>query len=147
MYVVKKKVPDDNTKNYLLYDKEEFWFRIYKTAKSELKKSDATELIVPVSKDLMNNINLYFKYHPLICGKKIPVTGEIPFLVTYDGKPLKSVNAITYILNKTFGKNVGSSLLRHIYTSEKYGKVLDDMKADAVNMSHSLGQQKDYIKQ
>jgi hypothetical protein len=66
--------------------------------------------------------------------------------VYYDGKPLSQVNAITRILNKTFGKKVGSSMLRHIYLSSKYGKVVDEMKEDANAMSHSVDMQKDYIK-
>jgi hypothetical protein len=66
--------------------------------------------------------------------------------VDYDGKRLGSVNAITRILNRIFKKNIGSSMLRHIYLSSKYGKVQNEMKEDADAMSHSTTTQKDYIK-
>lgn len=58
-----------------------------------------------------------------------------------------SVNSITRILNKVFGKKVGSSMLRHIYLSSKYGNVSKEMKEDAKIMGHSTEVQKNtYIK-
>ena len=63
-----------------------------------------------------------------------------------DGHPLVQVNSITKILNKIFGKRISSSALRHIFLSDKYKDVTKDMKADAEMMAHSVGQQKDYIK-
>lgn len=142
MVIVKDKVPDDKI-NYLVYDKKEFWFRKYKTAKTELK--DKSELIVPINEKLFENINLYLKHHPTIKGKKVK-NDDVPFLVNYEGEPLLAVNSITYIMNRIFKKNIGSSMMRHFYTSHKYGDILQEMKADAQNMSHSLEQQKDYIK-
>ena len=50
------------------------------------------------------------------------------------------------ILNKIFDKAIGSSMLRHIFLTDKYGETLDKQKEDAKNMAHSEGQQKDYIK-
>jgi len=126
--------------NYLDFDKRQFIFNAYKTAKKEgqLKEDIPPELFAVIS--------TYLKFHPLLKGKKIVKGTSVPFLVYYDGKPLSQVNAITRILNKTFGKKVGSSMLRHIYLSSKYGKVLEEMKDDAGAMSHSVGMQKDYIK-
>jgi hypothetical protein len=49
------------------------------------------------------------------------------------------------MLNKVFGKKVGSSMLRHIYLSGKYGNELEEMKKDAEAMGHSVSQQKEYI--
>jgi hypothetical protein len=63
-----------------------------------------------------------------------------------DGEPLDKVNSITRILNRIFGKSIGSSMLRHSYISSKYAAVNEEMKEDAKNMSHSLGMQKEYIK-
>ncbi len=151
MLIVKNKVPDDKI-NFLVYDKKEFWFRKYKTFKTEINKirkddPNANELKVPINDKLFENINLYLKFHPDIKGKKVSNSKEeIPFLVNYDGEPLLSVNAITYIMNRIFGKNIGSSMFRHFYTSHKYGDVLEEMKEDAKYMSHSLEQQQDYIK-
>jgi len=128
------------TTNYLVLDTRSFIFNAYKTAKKE------GQLKEDIPEELFNVILIYLKFHPLLKGKKINKTTSLPFLVYYDGKPFSQVNAITRILNKTFGKNVGSSLLRHIYLSSKYGDVLTEMKEDAGAMSHSVGMQKDYIK-
>jgi hypothetical protein len=128
------------TTNYLVLDTRSFIFNAYKTSKKE------GQLKEDIPEELFNVILIYLKFHPLLKGKKINKTTSLPFLVYYDGKPFSQVNAITRILNKTFGKNVGSSLLRHIYLSSKYGDVLTEMKEDAGAMSHSVGMQKDYIK-
>jgi hypothetical protein len=71
---------------------------------------------------------------------------NIPFLVYYNGSLFNKVNCITRILNKTFGKSVGSSMLRHIFLTNKYGDVIEEQKEDAKAMGHSLEQQKDYVK-
>jgi len=88
----------------------------------------------------MHIINVYVKFHPLIDPKDKKF--DVPFLVNYDGMPLEGVSAITKILNKIFQKKVGCSMLRHMYLSEKYGKVSADMANDAKAMSHSLSMQK-----
>jgi hypothetical protein len=128
------------TTNYLVLDTRSFIFNAYKTAKKE------GQLKEDIPEELFDVILIYLKFHPLLKGKKVTKTTSLPFLVYYDGKPFSQVNAITRILNKTFGKNVGSSLLRHIYLSSKYGDILTEMKEDAGAMSHSVGMQKDYIK-
>lgn len=141
MLVIKKFKPDMNIdSNYLNYDDKEFIFNVYKTSK---KDGSHTEKI---NDELMNAINLYFKYHPLIKNKKIKSTDSIPFLVYYNGQKFDSVNCITRILNKIFNKKVGSSMLRHIYLSDKYGDILEEQKRDSKSMGHSLNQQSDYIK-
>lgn len=141
MLVIKNYSPDLSIdENYLVYDNKEFIFNIYKTSKKEgIQHEDIPET-------LMNSINIYFKYHPLIRGKKIKTTDNIPFLVYYNGLPFNKVNSITIILNKTFGKSIGSSMLRHIYLSKKYGHIIEEQKKDAEAMGHSIEQQKDYIK-
>jgi len=70
----------------------------------------------------------------------------MPLLVKSDGSALVSANAITRILNKTFGKKIGSSALRHIILSEKYGGIVEEMKEVADKMAHSISTQKEYIK-
>ena len=143
--IIVKDDPTEDKINFLVYDNQEFWFRRFKTSKTELKDKD--ELIIPISDELMENIKLYFNFHPLIKNKKIQnFKDEVPFLVNFQGEPLLSVNSITYILNKIFGKKIGSSMLRHLYLSHKYGNDLEQMKKDAVEMSHGLSMQKDYIK-
>jgi hypothetical protein len=141
MNIVKNKEPEDKTINYLIYDDKKFIFNKFKTA----KKEGSSE--IEIGDDLMNSINLYLKYNPLLKGKKITKNTNLPFLVKFDGKPLnKSVNTITYILNRIFKKKISSSMLRHIYLSNKYGDKLEEMKEDSKKMSHNIETQKEYIK-
>jgi len=135
MVISKDKTDDDNF-NYLDLKKEQFIFNDYKTAKKFGKQ------IFDIPKDLMDVLKLYIKHHP---QKMLLKKENIPFLVYYDSKKVKD-NGITRILNKIFNKKIGSSMLRHIYLSSKYGKVLDEQKKDAEEMGHSIQTQKDYIK-
>jgi hypothetical protein len=63
------------------------------------------------------------------------------FLVNADGSALASVNSITRILNKVFGKHIGSSMLRHIYITHKYGDTKKEMEKDAAAMGHTVAEQ------
>lgn len=121
----------DDKYNWLDLKKKQFIFNNYKTKKS------FGQQIIDIPKDLMDLIKKYLKY------KK---DGEGYLLVKFSGERLKSDNAITRRLNKIFGKNISSSMLRHSYLTSKYGKVQEEMKADAEAMAHSVKQQKDYIK-
>lgn len=139
----KEEMPDDV--NYLDIAGSRFVFHKYKTAKKYGKQS----IDIPESDEsnhLEHIISAYLKHQPLwkqVKGKN----GFAPFLVTHDGKVLSAVNSITRLLNKIFGKRVGSSMLRHIFLSDKYGKTLEEQKEDSMAMGHSLNQQRDYIKQ
>ena len=67
----------------------------------------------------------------------------------YKGNPLSTTEYSKFLISnfeKHLGKKIGSSTLRKIYLSGKYGGVLEDMKQDAHNMCHSVGTQKIYIK-
>jgi hypothetical protein len=139
MNVVKKYNDSmDDDVNYLSYDDDKFIFNNYKTSKKYGKQ------IMDIKPEQKECINLYLKFHPKILGK-ITKNTNTPLLVI-DGHPLVQVNSITKILNKIFGKRISSSALRHIFLSDKYKDVTKDMKADAEMMAHSVGQQKDYIK-
>jgi len=130
----------DGGDNYLDVMKHQMIFNKFKTS----KKDGSVTIDIPES--LQHVISLYLKYHPLIKGKITKKFNPVPFLVYYDGKPFSQVNSITRILNKVFGKKVSSSMLRHVYLSHNYGDTLEHMKNDSEMMSHSLAQQKDYIK-
>lgn len=142
MNIIFKEEPNLPTdKNYLDYSNKQFIFNKYKTSKSK------GELIENIPEKLMEVINLYFKFHPLLKGKKITKTTNVPFLVYYDGKDFTSVNSITRILNRIFNKKIGSSMLRHIYTTSKYGNIVKEMKEDAQIMGHNIETQiNNYIK-
>jgi len=129
---VSKDGKDLDTKfNWLDMKKKQFIFNNYKTKKA------FGQQILDVPAELMDLLKKYLKY------KK---EGEGYLLVKFSGDRLKSDNAITRRLNKIFDKNISSSMLRHIYLSDKYGKVQEEMKDDAEAMAHSVSQQKDYIK-
>ena len=124
---------DDKTKNWLDLKNKNFIFNVFKTSK------DYPNQTVSIPDDLMHVIEMYLRHYPK------PVADGVPFLVFADGSPLKSVNSITRILNKIFGKSVGCSLLRHSYLTSKYGDVNKEREKDASNMGHSLATQSDYV--
>ena len=149
MYVVRAvkatkptELPKD--KNYVILRggvPVEFVFNKYKTSKKYgqivLPIPDTEEK--PLGKILAN----YIKFNPK--GKENgKLAKEFPFLVSYDGAMLTPPNAITRILNRIFGKKIGSSMLRHIYLSSKYN--IGDMTTDAEAMGHSLNEQRQYMK-
>jgi integrase len=138
MYVVKKFGKDnDATKNYLDLTTRKFIFNKYKTAKTYGQQ------MVDIPDSLWDALMLYLQLHPLAKQK----SKEYKLLVKFDGSPLSSVNAITRILNRIFGKKVGSSMLRHSYLSHKYGHTLQDMQEDAEEMGHSVSEAtKTYVK-
>lgn len=114
-----------------------FIFNKYKTAKKHGQQQ------VEIPKDLASAISLYLKHHPLRpVGRK--KTYEYPFLVTANAEPLTAVNAITRILNKIFGKKIGSSMLRHIFLSNKYD--ISEMQKDADLMGHTVSEQRNYLR-
>ena len=119
---------DTKTENY--YKKSKFYFNIYKTAKNYgLQVIDVPkELDVILKKWIKINKNDYMLYS------------------TNDNKLTSS--QITRVLNKTFGKNISTSLLRHIYLTNIYKELpaLSKMEDLSSQMGHSLLQQLEYIK-
>lgn len=110
--VIKKKSPT------------EFVFGHYKTSK---KYGIQTIEIPDALKDILK---VYFEHARVEEGA--------PFLQTQDGSGLTAQNSITRILNHTLGKKVGSSMLRHIFVSDKYGDAKQEMEKDAEAMGHSV---------
>ena len=134
MFVAKKQ-PTETEHNYVVLTKSKptsFIFNKFKTS----KKYGQQTLEVP--EILSNVISEYLKFHPL---KK---NATFKFLVSHDGTPITAVNAITRVLNKIFGKKVGSSMLRHIFLSTKYD--IKEMEKDANAMGHSVEEQRKYMK-
>jgi hypothetical protein len=132
LYIVKKwddKMSKD--KNYYDMATQKFIFNKFKTAKSH----GVQEVSIADNAPLQEVMALYIKLHPSK-GK-----GEMRFLVNADGSALASVNSITRILNKVFGKHIGSSMLRHIYITHKYGDTKKEMEKDAAAMGHTVAEQ------
>jgi hypothetical protein len=141
MVVVKKwkeEMPTD--KNYLDIAGQQFVFNKYKTA----KKYGTQKVAIPDTEEtpLFSTLLTYLKHHPLY--KTAKGKTPVPFLINSKSEPLTAVNAITRILNKVLGKKVGSSMLRHIFLSDKYD--ISEMEKDARAMGHSVEEQKKYMK-
>lgn len=142
MYVVHKwteSMPAD--KNYLDLgggkSPTRMIFNVYKTAKKH------GQFIQEVPSELASALATYLNSHPNKPKGRAKVA-EYPLLVDASGKHLTAVNAITRVLNKLFGRKVGSSLLRHIYLSSKYD--VEEMKSDAEAMGHTIGEQRNYLR-
>jgi hypothetical protein len=126
MYVVKK-VPSETNRNYYDIKNHKFIFNVFKTAKSHGQE------VEDVPEELQKTLNLYLKFHPGAKGN------DFKLLVKHDGTPISTVNAITRILNKCFGKKVGASMLRHAYLTSKYGEVIKELHEDTKDMGTSVG--------
>jgi integrase len=138
MYVVKK-LPKEYSKDRNYYDitNQQFIFNKYKTVKTYGEQK------FPIPDSLKTVIDIYLKHHPLNKSK----SKEFKLLVKQDGTPFTTENSITRILNRVFGKKVGSSQLRHSYVSSKYGGSLKEQRMDSQMMGHSVEEQnKTYIK-
>lgn len=127
--------------NYI--DPEKLVFTVYKTYKKYGKQEF---LLKP---ELQKILQKYIKHHPLLKGK-LNKNSNVDFLVYSDGNPLTAVNSITRILNRVFDKKIGSSQLRKIYTSDKFGKNsdLEKLKEEqaivAEKMGHTVATQNNY---
>jgi hypothetical protein len=140
--LIVRKVPEDTSHNYLDIENWEWVFNNYKTEKTYKQKKMA------VPEELKKVLQVYLKFHP--CSKQIKkkTFEPVPFLAHQDGKPINTSTEMTRMLNKIFGKKVGSSLLRNIFLTDKYGKVAKEMANDVSEMGTSIQVANDnYIKQ
>ena len=137
MIVSKADQAKDEHKNYYVIEDHEMIYRNYKTA------TTYGEQRVKATPELAKVMTEYIETYRLVLPK---ATEPMPLLVHFDGEPISATNGITRILNKVIGKKIGSSALRHIYLSEKFGDTLKEMKAVAEDMAHDMAVQRDYIK-
>ena len=121
---------------------KQFIFNKFKTSKS----AGTQEVVVP--DELKRIINIYLKFRADYQEVKKLKEFCIPFLINGKLERLNKINSITRILNKLFApKKVGSSMLRHIFLTEKYGEHLNELDADVVSMGTSSKMAQDvYIK-
>jgi hypothetical protein len=122
----------DTKYNYLDLENQQFIFNQYKT------QGTYNSVVITIEDDLMKVIKHYLKYHPdknKLKNKKY----NVHFLVNYFNEPIDKSNDIKKILNNIFGKNIGSSMLRNIYLSSKYGNMMNELKDDVSEMGTSLG--------
>lgn len=127
---------DDKTINYIDMKNGYFYFNNYKTAKTELK--DGSPLKIKINDELFDLIKKFTKFN----------SGSY-LISNYDGDNYTESNFITKILNNIFkneNKKISSTMLRHIFLSDKFGNVSDEQQQTAKEMSHSVDMQKQYIK-
>jgi hypothetical protein len=88
----------------------------------------------------------YGKQFGTLLKKVVSKLPDQTYLLENKGKPF-SAPLITMRLNKLFGKNVSTSMLRHIWTSDKYKDMpsLKELSANAEAMGHSVSQHLEYI--
>jgi hypothetical protein len=117
--------------NYLDLKNKQFIFNNYKT------EHKYNTVKIPIEDDLMKVIQSYLKHHPQkaqLRNKK----HNVHFLVHMDGEPINNSAEITKTLNKIFGKNISSSMLRNIYLSSKYSGMMKELKNDVADMGTSV---------
>ena len=123
---------DDDKYNYLDMDKEQFIFNNYKT------QGKYNSVVVPIENELMKVIHMYLNNHPEK-NKLKNKNYNVHFLKSFYNEDIKASQEITRILNKIFGKKIGSSMLRTLYLSNKYSNVIEELKEDTKDMSTSVG--------
>tara|TARA_Y100001972_G_scaffold129105_1_gene194204 strand:+ start:783 stop:1742 length:960 start_codon:yes stop_codon:yes gene_type:complete len=105
----------------------------------EYKTSDKFGIkLIKVGKTLNKVLNVWLKYNK---------SGHL--LLNSKGEPI-SPNSLTKLLVKTFsptGKNISSSMLRHIFITEKFPPNTTEKQEVADKMLHSKEMQSDYAKQ
>lgn len=128
--LVVKSVPDDKANNYLNSKEMKWVFNNFKTEKTYKQQ------VIDIPDELQRLLKVYFKFHPK--AKEIKSGEPVHFLMTYEGKAIDNSTEMTRALNKIFGKKVGSSLLRNIYLTSKYGDKAKELKEDAEMMATSV---------
>ena len=127
---VKLKDINPETDNYIDLKKGAFILNQYKTAKLYGREE------IP-----------YGKPFGILLKKVLSLISDQTYLLENKGKPFNS-SSITSRLNSIFGKKVSTSMLRHIYTTDKYGDLpaLKELEESAKAMGHSLQMHLEYIK-
>lgn len=138
MKIIKGEPKEDVDKdiNYIDMKNGYFYFNNYKTSKTELKDGDS--LKIKINDKLFDLIRKFNKFND-----------NDYLLSNYDGNNYTESNFITKILNNIFkdeNKKISSTMLRHIFLSNKFSDVTDEQRDIAKKMSHSVDMQKQYIK-
>ena len=118
-----------NEDNY--YKAGKFYFNIYKTSKEYGEQMIDVKAKAP---EFYKILNKWVKYNPT------------DYLIFSSNQQKLTSPQVTRMLNQIFGKQVSTNLLRHIYLTDKYGKIQDEMEQDSRDMNHSSAMQSLYIK-
>jgi len=138
-YINLKYRNDSELDNFYNAKKGQMLFRIYKTAKVY---GTQEETVPKILKTLLNKwIN-----------KKDSLTGGLANVAKSDyifngpGGKKFSNGDITNTLNYIFDKRISVSMLRHIFITDKLSPKIEELKAIAGDMGHSVSQQALYVK-
>ena len=133
------------THNYYDIKKQRFIFNAYKTA------TTYGQQIVSIKDNaaLIKVLETYIKIHQI--HKEIDGNYMYDMLTHFGGTPFEHEYDITRYLNRTFGKNIGPTMLRHIFISDKFDIVqIKKENAEklqiANDMAHSVEVQQNYMK-
>lgn len=131
---VSKKETDDKNNNYYVVSTGTFVINNYKTSGSN------GSIIFNVNSDLKKFIKRYISYSP-----------DVKFLFYNQNMEPYSSSAFTNKISKIFKDAIGTPLsttmIRHIYLTNKYGDLKKEMYKDAKMMGHSTDtQQGIYVK-
>jgi regulator of replication initiation timing len=128
---MKIKKYDTEKDNYIDFSNSKFYFNQYKTSKTY----DEQEVEIPPK--LKRILRRYIK-----------LLGDNEYLLTTQKNAPLSSSYLTKLLNRIFGANISTSMLRHIYLSEKYKNVpaLAEMQKTAEEMGHSITEALRYVR-
>jgi site-specific recombinase XerD len=137
--IVDKKMYHDNhtnEDNYLVTSRSDMYFMLHnwKTKRSEM---DSRKIEIPA--DLRKLLRAYIR----------KLNGRHFLFANSRGGPLNR-NGLTKLFTRLFKrffpeKNISTSLMRHIFLTDKYADVSKEMKKDQNNLGHSEETQKAYI--
>lgn len=121
---------DEKNDNWLDLENKQFVFNVYKTAKFyDTQRVDIPSKFMKILKRFINLVDSDF----LIVNKK--------------GEPF-TAQRMTQKMNQLFGSKISTSLIRHIYLSDKLKAIpkLSELTQLSKDMGHSVMQQLEYIK-
>lgn len=122
---------DDKVENYVDMKKKQFVFNKYKTSKTYGQQ------IVEIPNELFMILKKYIKFLDI---------AQDYLLFNNKGNPLNQTE-IAHKLNNIFGKKISTSMLRHVYITDKYENVdLKAMTETATEMGNSVNVLMRYIK-
>ena len=121
---------DKEKDNYVDTKKGVFVLNNYKTAKLYGREE------IPYGKQFGALLKKYL----------VIIPDDQTYLLEHNGKPF-TAPLITLRLNKLFGKKVSTSMLRHIWTTDKYKDMpsLKELAENADALGHSIAQHLEYI--
>ena len=108
-----------------------FYFNIYKTQKTYGQQTLDVKSLAP-------------EFYKIL--KKWVSCNPTDYLLFSSVEKKLEPSQITRMMNNVLGKTISVDLLRHIYLTEKYGKIQAEMKSDSSAMGHSTEEQALYIK-